>query len=411
AGLPDDGTAIYYNPAGLTAIPEKLTLELDSSFIWQPSTFLRAADGSTGYGEIDNGSGMFYSPFFVVTYKATDRLALAAGVHGPPSNGRLEYPDPLGAPASQFNRIAPQRYMLIERDVLVAYPGLAAAYRLTDWLSLGLNLQLVYGSYEFTQNIVGGQSGDQRVTVDTSGIAAVTGILGATVRLAEGMHLGASWRPRYENRTEGTIRVRPYADVPFEQIGEDIEFTVPFPDVIRVGLDWRSGLLRLATDFVYETYSVVDQLEIREQEDIRFVAAGTPVDFPGTRTIDRFWDDSWSIRIGGEYGALRFGRVSVTPRLGGLYEKGAIPEDRTDVSFPNWDRFTANAGVTIGFDRYELTAAYTHIFQPERDVDDSTVVAPESPIYNGDPVTVGNGTFDGAYDIVIVGLRATFDGQ
>jgi long-chain fatty acid transport protein len=415
AGLPDDGTAIYYNPAGLTAIDEKLTLQLDTALVNWGASFTRAPEGSTIFPEVEDDSGLFFSPFFAVTYKVTPRLALAIGAHGPPSVGERQYPDPQGRPASQFDSTAPQRQMLISRDVLVAYPGIAAAYQITDWLSVGANLQFAYTNLEFTQNAVGGATGDQRVTVEASGFGGVAGILGATVRLAEGLHLGASWRPRYENVTDGTITVRPYANIPFEQNGEDIEFRIPFPDVIRTGLDWRSGPLHLASDFVFETFSQVDRLEVISKEPISFNTPVGVVDFPSERYIERQWEDSWSVRAGGEY-ALRYGTIDLTPRLGALYEASAIPEERTEVAYPNWERFAINAGISVGFARrYEVTIGYTHIFQPERDVDNSTVEASESPIYdplgNLPPVIVGNGTYNASYDIVNIGLRATFDGQ
>ena len=42
---------------------------------------------------------------------------------------------------SNVNAMAPQRYMLVEQNNLIAMPGVGAAWRLSDTLSVGLVLQ------------------------------------------------------------------------------------------------------------------------------------------------------------------------------------------------------------------------------------------------------------------------------
>lgn len=415
AGLPDDGTAPYYNPAALTAIPERLTLTLDNHFTWQHARFQRTdASGNRAGPEVENRAGVFLTPFLAATARLGDRFAVALSAFGPSAVGTLEYPPvPFGTPTSQMDRYAPQRYALVERHVFIAYPGVSVAAKVTDWLAVGATVQLAYGSFKFTQNIAGA-NGDQKVDVDTRGVSSVTGILGATVRVVEGLHVGASWRPRFDFETDGTIKVGPYNDLQLRQEGDRITFKVPFPDVFRLGVDWRSGPARVAADFDYETWGRVDRFTLEAREPIRFVLNTTGgesvLEFGDRQYLERGWEDAWAIRLGGEY-TFPLGRLALTPRLGAFYESSAIPDDRLDVSFPNWERYAATAGVSATYGRWALAVAYAHLFQPDKEVRNSTYlanIAPDLPA--GSAPVIGNGNYRGAYDVLSVGLRAALDG-
>ena len=100
----DDGTAIYFNPAGL-ARQRGTRLYAGGNFFFHSFSFQRAGsfpddpnDARTPWGDrayplVSNASGPFFAPFLAVStdFGTFDRFTVAAGIFGPPSVGNRTF--------------------------------------------------------------------------------------------------------------------------------------------------------------------------------------------------------------------------------------------------------------------------------------------------------------------------------
>ena len=263
----DDGTAIYYNPAGL-AQQEGLHVLIDSHLLVDSISFQRTdPTGANPIGpQVSNSAGLFYLPFIAISARIFPDLTAAIGVYAPPATGQYTFPDPypnngtaahngLPPPASSSDQgnclqlqtnippqfqcpgaqisstaapqgygVAPQLYNVINEKQVVLYPTLALGWQALPWLAVGGSLQLAYGHIYLRQGTFDasglevpapGQPPVQSVqneigsfnTIANLSVEAwsVTGILGVTVTPVENLKIAASVRPKYTANGNGTL--------------------------------------------------------------------------------------------------------------------------------------------------------------------------------------------------------------
>jgi long-subunit fatty acid transport protein len=257
AAKADDGTAIYYNPAGL-AQQEGLHVLVDSHLLVDSITFQRydAATGTpNGMPQVANNAGLVYLPFLAISARIFPDLTAALGVYAPPATGQYTFPDPYPnngkPPTAQYPKdqlscltgspscpgsnitvtgappgygVAPQMYNLINESQIVLYPTLALGWQALPWLAIGGSLQLAYGKVNLRQGTydaarlevpapgqppihsISNETG-ANTTIATLAVEAwsVTGILGVTVTPIENLKIAASVRPKYTANATGNL--------------------------------------------------------------------------------------------------------------------------------------------------------------------------------------------------------------
>jgi long-subunit fatty acid transport protein len=407
AAEPDGGLALEYNPAGF-ARQDGLRATLDANLAWQGLTFTPA----DGLPAVSNGAPPFVAPAFVASYGLGPvgplaGLTFAAGVTGPSAIGRLQYPAS-GA----------QRYALISTDTQIAYWSAAVAAAFNRWLAAGVTFQLVQGQARFTQAVWSGDSpgtnpaGDTLARVDVSSGLIPTAVLGVTVRPHERVAVGVSWRRGFTFDASGslTTALPPAAlAIGAHQVGTDTEFTLPLPDVFRLGVAARmKGNLLCELDVVYERWSTLRSLALLPHGIV--IASdnlGTSKPLPDI-VFQKNFDDAASVRLGVER-ELVPGRL--TGRLGVLGETSAVPLASTSVDFPNWTRTAVAVGASIPLSRTStLDVAYAHHFLPTRTVTASGITQVVTPCLTPGcidpaPTVVGNGTYAASLDVVSVSVH------
>src|SRR5262249_42321384 len=118
------------------------------------------------------------------------------------------------------------------------------------------------------------------------------------------------------------------------QDGEDAHVRFRLPPIARVGVEYRipladNDLLRLEIAYVREFWSLHDSIDIRSDNIKLLNITGFPSPFGvAPITIPRNFQDSNSIRFGGEYDTNAiFPKNRTTLRAGISYETSAIPQD------------------------------------------------------------------------------------
>ena len=408
AADPDGGLALQYNPAGFGR-QAGLRATLDGNLAWQRLTFAPA----DGEAPVSNGAGPFFAPAAVVSYGVgavgpLAGLTVALGVAGPSAIGALGYPTG-GA----------QRYALISSDTSIAYWSAAVAAAFNRWLAAGVTLQLVKGTARFTQAVWSGDSPgtnpaeDAIAHVDVTSGFIPTAVLGVTARPTERVAVGASYRPRFTFDAAGTLTT----DLPqvaqaigARQVGTATGFSLPMPDVVRVGVLARPRARWLVeVDVVLERWSTLGALELLPHGiTLTSDNLGTSKPLPNI-VFQKNFEDAFSVRVGGEH-ELVPGRLVV--RAGYLHETSAVPLASTSVDFPNWDRDVVAVGASVTLPRTPVTVdlAYAHHFLPARTVSDSAITQVVTPCLTPGctdpaPTVVGNGRYTASLDVLSASLR------
>lgn len=442
----DDVSAIQHNPAGLTQL-RGLSLLADGNFMNNEVTFWRQDPGwnpaapsnlmekvaRTGSNLVPGGT-VFASPMFGAGYGFElfgRRAAVALGLFVPPAVGLNEYPIPdyekdgTGRYVKNPRRFAPNRYMLVKQDIIIAFPTLALAYDLHPMVQVGVSLQLVASRFDFNQAVYSGLSDptrsteedpafDSMVRANLDGVLGFTAIAGVMVRPTSALSFGASFRP--------TIPIRARGKLTFE-LGEtprslnttvtgdqgELRFTMPIE--VRVGARYSpSPTWGVNADFVYQGWNSLDALQLTPIGVDLAIGNAPPTPVAPFR-VPKNWVGTFSGRLGGSYRPWRWTSFSA----GVWYETSAQPNPYFALDFPHPNRVFLTGGVTGHLGPVELIAAFVYTPTTVLNITDSnqrqgstggTDINTMMPLQGG---VVGNGQYTVGGWIVSLGLRGNYD--
>lgn len=428
----DDLTAIQHNPSGLSQL-EGFHFLLDIQGLNHEVGFQRRdVDPETGafddgyvVDRVQNQGGLFFLPFIGAGYGTTlaeRRFHVAFGVYGPPSVGRYRFPEPNYARTESGGfeqspiRTAPQRYGLIENDIIVLFPSLAASYEVHPKFAFGVSLQYVYSRFTFRQAVTSilekpasqireDPAWDSLVAVDLLGKPAVTGILGVRYQPTEWIQLGLSYRPPVPLTAEGTATVTLGEEASkFASItGDQASFGFTLPQELKLGVQVRpTAQLAVNADLVYQGWQSIGEFVLTPIDIQQSTLGGEPealepIDIP------KKWHHAWSGRLGAQY---RFG-FGLTARAGVLYEQSAVPEEFLHIDFLHLDRAFFTGG--LEYEAGPLDVILSGAWTPTQTKDITTSAVRQA---NTDPTiqgnVVGNGTYASGGWIASVGVRGRF---
>ena len=427
----DDGTAIYFNPAGL-ARQRGTRLYAGGNFFFHSFSFQRAGsfpddpnDARTPWGDrayplVSNASGPFFAPFLAVStdFGTFDRFTVAAGIFGPPSVGNRTFPLGVqGAPAAS-------RYDFIQSRSTIIYPTFSAAYRITKWLDLGASAHLVLGNFDQTTVSfadlgqcpnVEYQPCDSRSTlVATSTSFAAT--LGAMVRPVPSLAFGLSVKTPTTLNAEGTVTPTAPAIAPITIAPGIATLTTSLPLVVRTGaryiaLDHDFELYDLELDFIYEGWGAAQG----DGPRIRIPSLGQFKDID--TLIVHGYKDTFGIRGGGAYNMQAFDGI-VTLRGGAYFDSSATSFDYTRLDFDTLSKIAGTLGFGYRRGAFALDVGYAAVASIPRLVGtDEGKVRPVNGAKNGRPLgndgklfpAVNEGAYRGFTHLLSFGVTITFD--
>ncbi len=435
AAVADDLSAIQHNPAGLTQL-RGFHFLLDGALVVHEVTFQRHdAGAATSIAKpVSNTGGPFLAPMAAVGYGFGPKerpITLALGVYGPPSIGRYVFAEPdynntgdLSNPVYAQNPVtdAPQRYALIRKDTLIAYPTLSAAWSPLPQLSIGLSLQYVIAHLYSKQAVFSGLSTPRRIreehatddsliAVDLAGNPTVTGILGVLVKPVPQLSFGLSARPPITIYTHGTLDIElgQFAtEVGKAQVSENARagLVITLPWEVKLGAAYRPlPALRVTAELVFQDWSAVSGLTVTP-ENVTLTLP--PQDPKALEAVEqpKALQDSYSVRLGASY-HFAFG---LDVRAGLLFETSAMPDAYTNIDFLHFTRgfLTAGAGYTFG--PLEVVGAFAFTPPSTRDVNDSEVRATSTDRSLAGPI-VGNGAYTSGGWVASLGVRGHFGEQ
>ncbi len=277
----DDGTALYYNVAGL-ARQRGTRVTIDSNFLIHDMAFTRSGVypgdpnnamtpwAGTAYPTIHDANSIFTAPMLGISTNLFKRLGLGFGLYGPSSIGQHSYGlngvSAVQIPSTVNSKVAadinsqsatvklpngtiapaPSRYDVTSTNLLIIFPTFAAAYQLTDWLDIGAALQIVYSNFQLSnanfvplgQNACVGSPDypgcDAYGVVKTSGVT-VTYLLSALLHPTDSIDLGITYRPQVDVNTSGTLHAVPPEAQPMMFPDATATFSTRLPQYVRFG--------------------------------------------------------------------------------------------------------------------------------------------------------------------------------
>lgn len=402
----DDGSALYYNPAGL-ADSEGTSVLLDAGLVFQRVGYSRVDSGGNPQPHVNGDMNLLPIPTFAISWKVASepKLTLAAGVWTP-YLGVNTWPDN-----------GPQRYSDVTLNgSILAVPELAAAYRVNDRLSVGVGLQDMI--VNFRSKVVLSACSQLNCAPEDPGFDALSevrsrsvftpsGILGADYKL-DNIKFGLAVQLPFFVRTSGTAKSRLPTDPQYVnavQVGDKADLNFDLPVEVRLGLAARATpSLSFEVGFDYEAWSMQKDISIQSHNiQIQGIPGVGSYTF-NKIAINRDLNDTYSVHGGAEWEALPHKLIL---RAGYLLETSATPDRTASVLAPDGLHNLISGGVGVPVGSLRIDVGYGHLFTSQRTVTDSQSLQ-LNPIQPSLAVAVGNGKYTVSTDIVSAGVAGQF---
>jgi long-subunit fatty acid transport protein len=404
-----------------------------STAVNKASPFVVGCSGLLGGGFDGYGHCPIVDGFLVVGERGhgVRGLTLALSAFGPPTGGYWFWDQTLATDPSKPEAerylddrgldkrfTGPQRYTLIDREVLEVFYQLSGAYKLGRYLAVGAGLQWVQSGLRMRTAVSADTYGtedpnfDAVINIDAGNPFLPSGNIGLWSNPIAGLELGLSyqlWRPV---TVSGPARVDYKAPglADFVIDDEKAVATVRFnmPAIARLGALYRlDPWFDVEAAVIWEQWSAWTHNSV-EVTDLNFSVPGLPASALPAEVQPKAYQDSWGVRVGGDVDPLgAFLPGLLTLRGGVLYETSAIPDRTLDVSLIDADKWGISTGLELAYAGVHLRLAYQHRFLADRTITNSVAatIAPLGSILGYETRTAAaNGVYRASFDVAAVAL-------
>jgi long-chain fatty acid transport protein len=390
-------SAMFWNPATITQQGLGLSTEVDATAVFPRSDVTPVvATSVTGANLVPLGSSGdigkdAFVPASYYVYGLNNLITIGFGLNAP--FGLRTQPNPLWA-GMFYSR---------ESEVFSLNATPTVAFKLTDWLSVGVGAQIQYLKVKLHSAFPGSGINPLlpdplRIDGDSFDYGFTAGV---TITPTAWTTIGLGYRSRIDHSLEGDI-FRPFfittapPPLPPVLVGVppafvNFEADVPLPDIATVSIRQK----------ITESFTLLGTVEWQNWSrlgTIPVAITSTPVIPLGIPNALAFeWRDGWLFSGGFEY--------QWSPKLalrGGVgFERSPIDERTRGTRLPDNDRLWVSAGATYNWtERLSVELGYSHIFVDEAPIN----LVPGNPTFNpalGTFIGIG----EGQVDIISVALR------
>jgi long-chain fatty acid transport protein len=448
----DDGTALYYNVAGL-AQQRGTRVTFDANLFLHDTAFTRAGVypgdptnphtpwGGAPYPTIHDGDGAFIVPFFALSsdFNYFKRLTFGFALYGPPGIGQHDYSGDVATQVKQPNGTlatvmapSPARYDIARTNLLILMPTWGAAYRISKLLDVGLAVQWVYSRFGLSNaNITNiGPStcigSPDYPGCDSYGQINVSGntygfLVSALAHPLPWIDVGLSYRPQIDIHATGTLNAVPPPGQAQLPPTPGVNFNTMLAHWVRLGVratsHYDDGTERgdIEIDATYENWGnrkdrwgrdITDPSQRLDHVYTDQFALGTGV---LDVNLNHGYQDTFGIRVGGAYN-WRLSDVSrLSARLGAYFDSAATDYAHNRLDFDTSSKWAFTCGLGYKLRGFSVHVAYAYVYSPNRNVSDSAntaVSATNGTNYGAaDPIIpVGNGLYEASIHILSIGL-------
>lgn len=395
--LADDLSAVLYNPAGLARDTSRLRLQLDNRFGYSEFSFAR---DPTRDGRSMSALVVSFEPSR--NQRPWSTLGPLLGIQSNLGLSDWSFAlvsfTPSGAARARFPQDGGQKYLLVERDVVVLNTSLSAAWRPAPGLAFGISAQVIsVPSIDYSlviENTPGsGLDLYNPVSSPLDMLARIRGHDWFTLNLIAGlwgrperhieMGLSAQVLPS-SVEASGTLHVEPIAPTTLEVLGNqdppispeaavqlsrdgvpanDVRLTLPLPVTFRAGTRFikhrsdGSESFDVEFDATYETWSRVDTLTMSGNGlEARLAGlSNNPIPL-GLIRVRKGWQDTLTLALGSDVHPSR----GTTVRGGVYVETPTAPPSYANIDFPSAAHWGATTGLSFQWDAWALNVAYEY---------------------------------------------------
>lgn len=377
-----DLSTMFWNPATMTQVPG-IQIEGVAAGVL-PYTVNSPGAGSTllffgGSGDSGNDA-LVPSGYF--SYQINPKLWLGVAINAPYGLS-VSFPDMWAGRDYAANDTSLNTYNTMP----------SIAYRINDWISVGLGMQIEYGDATLRMGLpyFGGGFSDFEISGNGWGYGVSAGV---TLTPTPTTIIGIGYRSALNQKISGSMAVTgPLAAL---STNGSVHTTLDLPDVVSLGvrqkLDPKWTLLGTVE---WTNWSRIGASAVYQSSGASATVAAIPVTLPFQ------YKDGWLFSAGAEYQWTD--QLAVRGGIG--YEISPITDQVRIPLIPDNDRFWLSGGLT-----YKLTPkltfdiAYSHLFVKSAPIDVSLTSG--SPWFDG--VTyIGNASSH--VDIVSVALKYRWD--
>lgn len=431
----DDLGSVWYNPAGLSETGDQIMV--DASYIQFNASFARTTVVTGSSGEPTNVSFPkveAQAPFLPLpTIAGSTNFGLptwnfAFAIHAP-YTPLADYPDEIDD-GSPVLRPAPQRYSLLSpKGSLLSVIGLYASKTFLDEkLAIGLGPELLLG--EFVSRVALSSCPPDRllcaeqdpaydsITQLKAGIIAAPSLsFGARYSITEKWRVGFSGHLPFWVDTPAKIVVQLPSAALFNGVsvrGDQARVKFRLPLILRLGVEFRPVKeARIEATGVYESWSMHDKIEINSVgSGVQLLnIPGFPASYRiGDMAIARGFRDTFSLRLGGEYGRPVGEKFGYSFRAGVMYERSAIPSQYLTVLTIDMDKVVPALGFSLRYGGLSFDITYAHVFTFGGDVNPATAKVTALNPVRGNNGVAGSAVNGGKYtmDANIIGLGVSY---
>lgn len=353
AAVADDGSTIFFNPAGLTQLKQR-EVDLAMNYIVPKSDFnndgsrvvnLGGFNGLSGQAITGNdGSGAeggkeAFVPNFYYVHPVNDSTVLGLGINAP-----------FGL-VTDYSESWPGRYHAVHSEMLTLNINPSVGHRLTDKLSIGFGISLQYIDVRLSQiadlGAQGGfpQAADGKIRLEGDDWSWGYN-LGLTYQIQEATRIGLAYRSKISHSLEGDGKLWTSAGV--EVADQNINADVDLPENLSLAVHHQlNHQWALSADVSWTRWNRFKTLSIKSKG--------------GTFDLDK--PENW-------HNTLRYGlgldyqyNDTWTFRGGIAYDETPISNEFRTARIPGEDRKWVSLGASYKVsDEFIIDAAYTHMF-------------------------------------------------
>jgi len=386
AGIAAGGalSSMFWNPATMTQF-QGIVVENGFAFI-KPKVDQTPQAGTfpalLGLGGVSNSAEMGLIPNGYTSYQLSPNLWLGLSINSPFALA-VSFPDAWAG-----------RNYSGDSSVRTYNATPSVAYRINDWISIGVGVQIQYAKVQFLSGLPTGLFQDLTLKGTGFGFGATAGV---TLTPTPTTSIGLGWRSAINQDIHGTMLLPAGAlfNVPFSTPGS-VETTLKLPDIVSLGIRQQlSPQWALLGTVEWSNWSRIGTVNINQLSGAPALVANNAFRVPFE------YDDGWFFSAGTEY---RWNE-RLTLRGGIGYEISPISDQVRTPRLPDNDRFWASIGASWNLNkslRFDL--AYTHLWVKDTNI--NITAASGNPSFSTIPYV---GTSDAHTDLLSGSLVVRFD--
>ncbi|MFW6140394.1 MAG: OmpP1/FadL family transporter [Acidobacteriota bacterium] len=359
-GLADDYSAVFWNPAGIACFKNK-TLGFSGDLIMPSSTYelemlgMTLIDAQLKSNTYPSGIAAYYHPI-------TDKLVAGIGIYTPSGLGAEWEGSDFFVPVITPAQSQPYKQKSFIGVVTISP---AAAYQVSDAVSVGASLNINYGFFNLNRWAGAVNIPMPPYVVDLGqyeeessgwGVGATLGVL---VEPSDRVSLGLTFRTPTKVSMSGEASIYNFSLLGYPGKSE-FDREVTYPMWIAGGLAFHPiESLTFTLDAQYTNWAKLDELETEFKDTIWQAAmAGTAAD-----VMELQWEDAVQIRFGAEYLLDK-----VAFRAGYYYDPAPAPDKTMNILIPSYTFNAFTFGIGYEMDGLHVDAMLEYLVAKERNV-------------------------------------------